>query len=419
MRWRGLIISWEMMNMNNNTRTKQKAVKMTQPNSQKSSSKKRRERRNRAKGNINVASGPAVSSYPLPTYSNTGMRALSKIPRRRLTSQGEAFLKCAFAPPDFAASSPTGVPDDYRGPSLLKKHRLVGQLNCNVANTDYYLLLAPAVGGVSYYSTTVAAGTPILNTTVFKPVYYSDQTSLFPSDAQMADIVTKYRFVSNHIELIPTMNQMSWSGSIQAWKFPLSMSIRTGSAAVGNLYTVTGLQSCNATNSNQYTGPTNLGLYSAAYSAGSEFEFQPVIEGLVACPAVILSSDFGQLTNSFGGVDEQFESVVIKISGMGANISNSFVIKTWACVEYMANPGTSIYEYQTLSPCDAYALELYKSIILQLPVGVSFLENEGFWKRVLNIIRNVSGALSILPGEYGAISSGVNLVASGIESLTL
>jgi hypothetical protein len=66
-----------------------------------------------------------------------------------------------------------------------------------------------------------------------------------------------------------------------------------------------------------------------------------------------------------------------------------------------------------------FQLERLSAVILQLPVGVSFLENGDFWKRVLGIIKNISGALSVLPGPYGAISSGVNMMATGIDSLVL
>lgn len=398
---------------------KQSSVKMTQSANQKSSSKKRRERRANANSKINVAAGPKQASYPLPTYTNTGMRAISKIPRRKITPAGEAFLKCAFAPPDFAASNPTGVPDDFQGSSLLKKHRYVGNFNCSAANRDYYILLLPSAGGIAYWTANVAAGTPILAATIFDAVTFTDEKSLFPSAAQAADVVTKYRYVSNHIELIPTMNQMSWSGSIQVWKAPITVAMRS-SAGADNLYTVGGLQSCNATNANQYTGPTNLGVYTAAYNAGVKFDFQEVMEGISQVPWAPLGADFGYLRNLTGciaGIDPQFDSVIIKISGMGATVTNSFVLKVWSCVEYQVVTGSAVYEYQTLSPCDAYAMQMYRAIILQLPVGVSFLENEGFWKRVLGIIRGISAPLSMLPGPYGAISSGVNAIAGGIDSL--
>jgi hypothetical protein len=392
-------------------------VQSTQVNNK--TSKKRRNRRRKA-ADLNKAVGPPQPVYPLPTYSNTGMRQLTRMMKKRITPQGEAFLKCAFAPPDFAASSPTGVPDDFRGSSLLKKHRYVGNFTCGAASTDYYILSCPTVGGAAYWTATVPAGGLITQTTVFTPVYYSDTGSLFAGAAGMSDVFTKYRYVSNHIELIPTMNQMSWSGSIQSWKVPVTMELRPGGASTSNLYTVGGLQGLNSTNSNQYTGPTNLGIYTASYNAGNGFDFQVINDGITALPTTLLAgTDFGQLNGAVGGIDPNFESLVIKISGMGNNVSNNFVLKAWACIEYQVNPGNGLYEYQTISPKDEYAMELYKSIILQLPVGVSFLENEAFWNRVLGIIKTISGGLSFVPGPYGAIASGVNMVAGGIESLVL
>lgn len=50
--------------------------------------------------------------------------AKSIVPRNRLTNDGLAFLKCAFAPPDFSDTQVRGIPDNYRGKTLLKKHRL-------------------------------------------------------------------------------------------------------------------------------------------------------------------------------------------------------------------------------------------------------------------------------------------------------
>lgn len=397
-----------------NNLLKQNKVKLNQKQQKQPTLSKSAKRRAR-KRNMNTPTGPKVTMYPQASYANTGMRQVAKLKSTRLTKEGETFLKCAFAPPDFAASSPTGVPDDFRGVSLLKKHRFVGSLNCSSASTDYYIILAPTVGGVAYWGTTVTAGTAILPNTNFSAVYFTDASSIFAAASSMADVVTRFRYVSNHIELIPTMNQMSWAGSIQAWRAPISINERQG-AAIG--YSMTGLQACNATNANQYTGPTNLGVYTAAYNTGSTFTFSPVVEGLTAVPTPFVSgTDFGVFNSSFGGIDPNFESVIIKISGMGTTTTNSFIVKVWSCVEYQVNPGNSLYEYQTLSPCDPVAMDLYRAIIQGLPVGVSFIDNDSFWQRVLQLIKAISGGMSVIPGPYGAIAGGVNAISSGIESL--
>lgn len=402
-----------------NSTTNNKAANASQqPN--KAMPKKKKSRSKQSK--LNRASGPPQQPYPQPSYSNTGMRALRKVAvRKRLTPGGEAFLKCAFAPPDFAASSPTGVPDEFQGASLLKKHRYVGIITCNAANRDYYILITPSAGGIAFWITNVLATAGITSATSFTPVYYSDAGTLFPGASGMCDNFTKYRYVSSHVELIPTMNAMSWAGSIQAWKLPITMVTRPGPGGLGanDIFTVAGLQGINASNANQYTGPVNLGVYAAAYNSGTGFDFQTITEGISALPLSINAGDFGQLNGAIGGIDSNFESIIVKITGNGPIVTNSFVIKTWACVEYLVNPGSGLYEYQTLCPKDDYAMELYRAIILQLPVGVSFLENEGFWSRVLKIIQSVSGGLSFVPGPYGMMASGVNTVANGIESLLL
>lgn len=391
----------------------------------------RRRRRKKANGDLPYKSETMYPSIQAPGVASGAIqkasmkRAIKSLTSAKLSPDGIAFLKCAFAPPDFANSRLQGVPDEFEGRSLVKKHRLIRSFSFNQADTDYYILLLPTPG-YAYWTATVAANTPITALTSFTGVPYSDTASLFSSGGavglSMADIVNKYRFVSNHIELVPTTNQMTWTGSIQAWRLPIAVMDRPG-LLTANLHTVTGLQGTNATNSDQYSGPFNLGVYTACYNSGAKFDFQNVLENVTSIPANVDVGvgDFGRLTSPFGipGLDSQFDSLVIKISGMGANVSNTAILKTWACVEYQVVPGASLYEYQTFSPCDPQAIALYRKVINELPVGVAFVDNEGFWRRVLDIIKRVSGTLSIVPGPYGLAAGGVNSVAQAIEQLTL
>lgn len=110
------------------------------------------------------------------------------------------------------------------------------------------------------------------------------------------------------------------------------------------------------------------------------------------------------------------ESLCLKISGV--TTTNSVIFKTWACVEYTALDNSVVYEYQRGSPPeDERALKLYREIALSLPIGVPVRENADFWQRVLRIIRSISAVGAALPGPYGAISSGVNAVTTGISEL--
>jgi len=348
----------------------------------------------------------------------------------KVTPEGMSFLKCAFAPPDFAATSVKGVPDDFQGRSLTKKHRAVGDLLLTTANTDYYILLLP-IPGYSYWQATVPSGTAITASTVFYGIPYADNSSLFGNGGfNTAEVVNRFRFVSNHIEIIPTVNQMTWTGTIRSFKFPLNLIMRQNPSAVGvptsDLLATTGLNSLNARNADSYSGSFNMGVYAAAYNIGNGFDFKSVIENATSVPVALVGGDFGILSTTFGGlnysfpgVDNDFESVCIAITGMGTNVLNTAIIKTWACVEYQVLPGTSIYEYSSLSCRDPNALRYYRQIINELPVAVCYMDNEGFWNRVLGIIRRISGVASVLPGPYGRMAGGINATAEALEQLFL
>jgi hypothetical protein len=300
---------------------------------------------------------------------------------------------------------------------LTRKHRYVAPITLS-ATVDYYFILAP-VPGVSYFLATTVAGTAPIAGTVWNAVYYADAAGMFGSLTQAADNVTKFRFVSNHIEVIPTVNQMTWSGNIQAWKIPLTLVDRQGGATTADSWSISGLQSVNSTLQSAYTGPFIMGLYSACYNANGTFPFSQIVENVSTVPTVVGAADFGVLTATgglcFPGLDNQFESMVIKISGITAN--ETALIKTWACVEYQVNASSTLYEFQSLSPCDPISIELYREIISNLPVGVSFEDNENFWNRVLTIIREITGVAGLIPGPYGMLARGANLLSSGALSL--
>jgi len=422
---------------------KSKAVKQTQQNKSASSTSKSAKRRMRslrarpgtyATSNSGLSMGPMVQAKGTApvigrTAYNQTVKSMVRAGRATITEDGMSFLKCAFAPPDFANSNVRGVPDDYQGKSLVKKHRMVASQAFSTASTDYYFLVLP-VPGYAYWLATVSSGSPLIATTIFNGVPYADCGTLFNSSSNAgtstADIVDKFRFVSNHFELVPTTNQMTWSGNVQSWKFPSTLFLRqnnlTTGAEAGNIWSISGLQSLNATNADQYTGPFNLGVYAGAYNTGASFDFSQIIEYVTAVPSTpsTFLGDFGQLnasTNGFTGFDNQFESMVIKVSGMGTNVGNTAIVKSWSCVEYQAIPGSGYYEFQTLSSCDKVALDLYRKIINQLPPGVSFVDNESFWQRVLQIIRQVSGGMSFIPGPYGMAAGGVNKISDALEQM--
>lgn len=375
----------------------------------------------------------AAPSTSLGIQGFNGTQTMQKMMNgKKISPDGIKFLKCAFAPPDFAGSDIKGVPDNYTGSSLIKKHRLVEPLNNN-AGRDTYLFLLPTPG-VAFWRLDLAAGAPLTNGLQLTPVFYSDVLSMFPNSANSTVNLNQFRYISNHIELVPTVNATQWAGSIQAWKLPVSVLSRTGLNAVNSgLLTVTGLQGAAANNVNMYSGPVCNGVYTGCYSADSTFRFTPIFDDVTPVPNILTNPDFMQLNVATPpgnppagtllgcqGFDNAFESMVIRITNTSGTLINQFLIKAYACVEYKASPGSALKEYESVSPCeDEEALKLYREIVNELPVGVHYLDNDTFWQRVLDIIAKLGYAGSFLPGPYGMISAGVGGVATGIRNLAL
>jgi len=383
--------------------------KLTQPRKPANSS------RPYSTGRVGVFTAGATSQYPM--QSRKRRSPLKKSLLSGVSGPGLEFLKCAFAPPDFNTTQVHGLPDDFQGNSLVKKHKLIDSVVL-AASTDYYYWLAP-IPGVAYFSATTVTGVAPVAATVWTPVRYADYSSLFGTlPTTVADVVDKFRFVSNHIELIPTTNAMQWTGNIQSWKIPVTIAPSNTTAGT---FLVQGLNAATATNALQYTAPFNLGVYACAYNNGAKFDFSNVQENMGATLGQITGSGVLAANAGLGyaGIDPNFESVLIKISGIGTNISDSMILKTWACVEYQVMAGNAIYEYMTVSPSDKLAMELYRKIIQQLPTAVSYYDNESFWQRVLAIIQGISGVASFAPGPYGRIGKGVNMAATGIRELTM
>lgn len=414
------------------------ALNKPAPSASSRTMRNRRRRMNRAAARITTgipAGKPYVSSTNVPINflppsmsmgqssqirdMNTSLRRVLKTPK--LTPDGISFLKCAFAPPDFATSSVRGVPDAFGGNSLSKKHRFTSNVTNN-GGRDLYILMAP-VPGIAYFYTEIPAGTLPNNATAWVPVSYPDIKQIFPSVAAQTSIITKFRYISQHIELIPTVNSMQWSGSITAWKLNPQSITRPNMAALTNgVLTISGLEAAaGAFNAQCYMGPVINGIFAGAYSASSTFEFSDIYDNCSALPQQLIGSDHGQLvgdsTSGIPGFDNGFESLCLRITNNGE--PNQFIMRNFACVEYIVNASASLYEYQSVSCDDPQALALYKAIIKELPVGVTYHDNENFWKRVLGIVRMLSGSMSVLPGPYGAVAGGVNAIATGINELTL
>jgi hypothetical protein len=348
---------------------------------------------------------------------------MKNMPMGGLTEKGLNFLKCAFAPPDFSFSGDAGIPDGNPTRRVLYKHRLTTPVTFAPAQ-DVYIILAP-VPGYAYFTTTVTAGAPITAGQRFNGVPYADYASIFGPIGNEANIVDKARYVSNCIEFVPTANEMTWSGNVQCWKTSIVPVLRRdpSSLVTSTQWSISGLQSCNATNADMYQQQYTSGVYAMSTKSSTDFTYAPIIENQNAYPIAITANDFGQFYGSptdvqgIPAVVMDQESVIIKISGVTA--TETGWIRTWACMEYSPVTNSVLYNTSNATPChDRVALDLYDELAKMLPVGVPYKDNGEFWQRVLAIIETLTSAGSYLPGQFGIASQGANMLTKAVKSLT-
>lgn len=316
------------------------------------------------------------------------------------------FLKCAFAPVDFNNEVPNPIPDASGARVVVKRHKYVGTMNGN-GTIDQYVVLAPNPG-VAFNQLAVPTGYNPDNTTILSPVVYRDTDALMPI-AGTNENFNSFRFVSNYIEFVPTINATSWSGSITVWKVPITQYIASD-ATQDELVGLTSIQQpANA----MYVAGNNLGAYAFATQMGpwtyTPVNSLPLNFSSVSPPGGATAPAY-QRVQGWGNLD----TVIIKITG-----NFSYSIKVGCCVEYTVGTASALYEFSRLNTMsDPAALAAYKQIAAQLPVAVNYFENAQFWDRVLQIIKQLSGAMSIVPGPIGMTSQGVNLIANAISMMT-
>jgi len=359
-----------------------------------------------------------------------------------MSAAGQAFLKCAFAPPDFNTDPGRGIPDRFNGKTLSSKHQYTGTLALSAA-TDTYIIVAPTPG-VAYWTFSVDAGTAITSANaVLNPQVYNDFSSLFgdpvSGGANRTSNVEAFRYASTAIGLYPTSNLMQFAGSISVWKAPLRQSMEsrvvrlsatTGAAMSQDTVVVTGLEALTAVGRENYTESFIKGAYAVSTCNQPDFEFASILEGVAQVPQPVNGYDgVATVSNMFGSLATLANSVFLGMGDMDAifvkistptGATNNLVLKTWACVEYRPQPASVLYQYAGNSPpYDPVALEAYRRIAAELPVAVECAKNAEFWTRVKGILRSVLSAVSRLPGPLGMAATGVGMLADGIDALFL
>jgi hypothetical protein len=350
-----------------------------------------------------------------------------------MSPAGTAFLKCAFAPPDFNTDPGKGIPDTYNGKTLGRKDVLTRSLKGTVDRDDYYII-APTPGVAAWYAQTTL-GTAPNTSTAWSAITFPEcfgTGSLFGDEASGGSVrasnVDAFRYASLCAGLYPTSNMMQFAGSVQVWKAPLKQSLENVALTFATTppvafstteSVVTGLECCNTVPPENYSHSFIDGMYTISGNNQPDFPFVPILEGYNKLPAQTTgSSMYGSLVGPYLGMGDT-DAIIIKIS-TPANAVNSFVLKVWACTELRVNPTSTLYQYAGLSPDhDPVAMEVYRKTLQRLPLAVVCAENAKFWQSVLSIIRSLAGAASYVPGPIGMLGKGVGLAADGIEALTM
>jgi hypothetical protein len=315
-------------------------------------------------------------------------------------------MKCTTSPNDFAIDSFKGIPDSYDGRVLSKRHMYTGNMPTLSATDDTYIVLLPTPGVAFWYGQ--RTGTANMTLT---PVYYSDFTTLFPA-AKETSVVNNFRYASNVIEIVPTVNSMTWAGAIEVWKFTPQGGLTIVGAAA-NYYQVSGVDALDSVKP-QSVLPFNHGMYAITAAGNTDYDFNQVLQS--SAPANI-SGKMTTGTLSFGGANNiigfgRQEAVVIKIPAGAATTTNTALIRTWACVEYQVTSSSLLYEYSHMSPPeDTTALQLVRRFIHSQPAAVPYYDNDSFWRTFMSWVRDTSGQLKIVPGVIGEVADAVNMVS--------
>jgi len=328
-----------------------------------------------------------------------------------LTPGGIDFLKCAFAPPDFGNLGTNGVPDEFNGRTVIKRHSNLASLS-SATTLDLYYAIMP-VPGIAFFQGQASAGSTPLNIQL-SPVTYPDQGNIFPNGDE-ARTMTDFRYLSNVVEIVCTSNLLNASGSIQVWKAKIDESqyILTGTGVDTSAFSLNGGNSIIPT-ADCFLGSASQGIYAMATQAEPEWEFNPIrVNGQQAMSFTFEDErSMGiYLTSGYTGMGN-LDTIFVKIPATASGAVN-FIVRSWAVVEYMCSTSSTLADYARPSPAeDKLALEVYRKAISSIPIAVPVHENGTFWATLwqwINPITNpIRGAANFLPGQYGRAARQVN-----------
>jgi len=303
-----------------------------------------------------------------------------------------------------------GITDTYDGQSVAKRYSAVNTMITPILTTDSYIVLLPTPG-VAYWTGSRTGGST--GNITLTAVTYPDDSTLFPVGGE-ATVVDSFRYASQVIEIVPTVNSMSWGGAIEVWKAPVSAGVLTVSNAGTSSYVINGMEALNSVKP-QSILPFNHGSYVVSAPTHTTNDFVPIMTNTAAgtVASYLDASHLAVFANSSGNFlgMGNMEAVFIRLPA-GNPVANTALIRTWACVEFTVTSTSALYDFATLSPPhDPIAIELLRRFIREQPCAVPYYDNENYWTRVLTWIKMVSSHLRNVPGAVGEVAGITNLVS--------
>lgn len=362
--------------------------------------------------------------------------------RTAYTTNGNEFLKVAFASPDAPNSTIIGVPVDAGNePTIISKCNINKSDACK-AGFDTYYVFAPTPA-IAYWRCEVPIGTVPTVATPFYAYNYPTTPFRFPNlDQKEADNdsnFTKFRFAASSCELECFMNEMKWQGNVQVIRTQLAVNeavvplVAAGDFDYGVQYTLSGMDALvnlasgaagvtpTGVAGNVFVGSIKDGFYSVAAQQNPTFAYVDVPNGVnnsyevhapISSTTVPGVNDHLMMKGALLGMDTM-DTIIAKVSVPAGGDDQSVMLRRWSVIEYIPSAQSGFIEYATPpAEDDPLAMRMYREVAHKLPVAVIQKRNAGFWDWVLKTVRTVAGALSILPGEAGVIAKGVAAAAS-------
>jgi hypothetical protein len=351
----------------------------------------------------------------------------------KLSENGLAFLKCAFAAPDFSVDPGKGIPDQFHGRTLSIKDCFTTAITFT-PNTDTYLLQAPVPGYAYFKAEVPIGGDPLL----FEGVAFPSYETNFGTGTDLENKFSKFRYASLASGIYPTSNMMQFSGSIQVWRIDLnlaeSLKPTTGATPTSLNDTsmvvkrIQGLQGVvPLAPRDNYSNSFIQGAYTFAFDKSQDFtwsDFCASSEYTSANTSTTGDSSFYKRLKSEGLPNNKrltglgnTNTIVYKISTPVGAV-NTAIIRFWNCLELQPDTNSALFQFSGVSPPhDPLALEIYHSLKMRFPVAMPCSENSKFWETVLRAIEQASKIGMLFPGPAGLISGGVNTIATAIQGM--